>query len=213
MHRILVFAVLVFTICCLLAGSVAADRLILIPEGTTLTTGQVKGEVAIGTEDDSPTVIWGNVGISRLEVEGAWFSNFGPENVQAYGVQVSVLPETSFTPALAVGVRDIGDEASPFNSLYNGRSFYAALSKGIPFSDGIPFLQDVKFHGGVGTGSLSGVFFGAEAAIPGGIHLAGEYDTEDFNFSAAYGFARIAQLKVYSIRSDFYFGASLSTAF
>ncbi len=214
MRRILVVAVLVLTICCLLAASVAADRLILIPEGMTLGTGQIKGEIAVrGNNGGSAQAFWGNVGVSRLEVEGAWFNDFDTKNTQAYSAQVSVLPETSFTPALALGVRDIGDATRFTDSLYGGRSFYVAVSKGIPFSSGIPILRDLKFHGGVGTGSLSGVFFGAEAGLPGGLHLAGEYDTEDVNFSAAYDIARIVELKISSMRSDLYFGASLSTAF
>ena len=221
MLRTIGLAVTVLAVCCALAASVSADRLILIPKGATLTTGQVKGEYQVRATGGGATAYWVNVGLLRLEIEGAWFKGFDTDAVSApdtnaVSAQISVLPETSFTPAVALGVRDIGDKTKTdaADSLYDGRSFYAAASKGLSFvALGLPFVSDLKVHAGIGTGSLSGVFFGAEVAVSGRLHLAAEYDTHNVNLAARYNVAPIAQLRVEEIRNDTYFGAALSTAF
>lgn len=212
MLRILALITLLILACCLLAASVAADRLILIPEGTTLTTGQVKGEYAARLSTGSKQALWANIGLSRLEVESAWFSESGAKNLNAISAQAAVLPETSFTPALAIGVRDIGNQTNAVDNLYGGRAFYLAASKAIPFTSNLPLLQEVKAHAGVGTGSLSGFFFGAETGV-GKLHLAAEYDTSKFNYAATFNVLPIAKLQLSSMDGDIYYGGLLSTSF
>jgi hypothetical protein len=214
MLRTIALAVTVLVVCCVLAASVSADRLILIPEGTTLTTGQIKGEFDAGATNSGGNAYWVNLGVTRLEIEGAWFKGFSAHDTDAVSAQISVLPETSFTPAIALGIRDIGDKTESADSLYDGRSLYVAASKGLSLSSrGLPFLSDLKVHAGIGTGSLSGIFFGAEAAVSGRWHLAAEYDTHNVNLAAMYNIAPVAQLRVEEIQNDMYFGAVLSTAF
>ncbi|MHB0912192.1 MAG: hypothetical protein ACYC2Y_01935 [Armatimonadota bacterium] len=193
-------------------GTASADRLILIPTGRTLGTGDIRAEYISRTDSDDGQVYRLATGVSRFEVEGARFQNFGSDSVDLVSGQVSLLPETSFTPGVAVGVRDIADNGA--GTLYGGRSFYVAATKGIPVTGGIPFLlQDVKFHGGVGTDSLSGVFFGAEGKLPLGIKLAVEYDTEDFNYAVAYSVVPTVTARAEWIRDDFYYGADFSVGF
>ena len=216
MLRTIGLAVTVLVVCCAPAASVSADRLILIPEGTTLTTGQVKGEYQVRATSGGATAYWANVGLLRLEIEGAWFQGFSAPDTDAVSAQISVLPETSFTPAVALGIRDIGDKTKTdaADSLYDGRSLYLAASKGLSFvARGLPFLSDLKVHAGIGTGSLSGIFFGAEVAVSGRWRLAAEYDSHYVNIAAMYNVAPIARLRVEKIRNDTYFGAVLSTAF
>lgn len=196
----------------LAAASASANRLIIIPTGSTFSSGGIKGEYA-KRSDGGAKAYWVNVGVSRLEVEWAGFREFGPKNEDAFSAQLSVLPETTFMPAVAVGVRDIGDSTNRSNGLYDGRSFYLAATKGIPITGGIPLLfHDVKLHGGVGTGSLSGVFFGAEAQVPFGLRLAGEYDTEKFNFQLSYSIIPALRATISSIEGDIYYGAYFQTA-
>jgi hypothetical protein len=196
------------------AGAVYADRLILTPTGTTLGTADIKAEYATSSEGDNPKVFWLNIGISRFEVEGARFQDFGPEDVDLVSAQVSVIPETTFTPAVSIGMRDLADEADGGGVLYGGRAIYVAASKSIPITGGVPVLfQDMKVHGGVGTESLSGLFFGVEGRLPMGIKLAAEYDTEDVNWALSYGIAPAVSLKLSSLKQDIYYGAALSTAF
>lgn len=214
MSRFIVLLSALATISCFLASTVYADRLILTPTGRTLTTGGIKGEY-LSKSDGDGKAYWINLGISRFEIEGARFQDFsGSDKVDAVSAQVSVIPETSFTPAVALGVRDISDNTDIGNALYDGRSFYLAVSKSIPITGGIPVLfKDVSVHGGIGTDSLKGVFFGVEGTLLMGLRVNGEYDTEDFNFSLEYNVIPVVKAKIASIKGDMYYGATFSTAF
>ncbi len=74
-------------------------------------------------------------------------------------------------------------------------------------------LDDMKVHGGVGTGGLSGAFFGIEGRIPMGLRVAAEYDTEDFNWAASYSLIPSVKLKVSSMKGDIYYGAAFASPF
>ncbi|MDI6828466.1 MAG: hypothetical protein QME62_08290 [Armatimonadota bacterium] len=209
---LLITVVLVFLF--LIAGIASGDRLILIPTGSTISTG-LKAEYAASTEGDGQKIYWASLGVSRFEVEGARFQDFDNiDQKDAVSVQLCVIPETSFTPAVGIGVRDLSDETEGFGLPYDGQSFYAAVSKTVPVTGGIPVIfQDMKVHGGIGTGSLGGVFFGVEGTLPMGLRIAAEYDTEKFNWAAIYNIAGPLKFKVSSIRNDIYYGAFLSTSF
>lgn len=197
-------------LCCMTAASVYADRLILIPTGRTLTPG-FKAELAARSDEKA---YWVHVGVSRVEIEGARFQDFGTDDVDVISAQLEIIPETTFTPGLALGARDIGDSTTSENSLYGGRAFYLAVSKGIPITGGVPFLfTDVKVHGGVGTDSLSGLFIGIEGTLPMGLRIAAEYDTEDVNYAVMYGVIPALQVKASSMKGDIYYGASFTTQF
>ena len=214
MGKILALLVIVCIALCMVVSYASADRLLLIPTGTTLGTGGVKVQAAISTENDSAKAFWANLGISKLEIEGARFQDFGAEDFDTISAQVSVLPETTITPAVALGVRDISDETKDSGALYNGQSIYLAVSKGVPVTGGIPgIFQDVKIHGGIGTGSLSGLFFGLQGTLPMGLQVMGEYDTENFNLGVAYNIAPMLKIQAESLKGDFYYGATFSTSF
>lgn len=213
MSRFFVLLAVLATLSCLIVNSVSADRLILIPTGRTLSG--IKGEYLSSTDGDGKAY-WINLGISRFEIEGARFQDFlTDDSVDAISAQVSVIPETSFTPAVAVGVRDIGDETDFSNALYDGTSFYLAASKSIPVTGGVPFLfQDVTVHGGIGTNSLKGLFFGVEGTLPFGLRINGEYDTDDFNYSLEYNIIPpLVKAQIASVKGDMYYGAVFSTSF
>lgn len=211
MSRFLGLAAAVGVLCSLIATSASASRLIVIPEGDTLTTGGFQLQYASKFDSNDGKMLLANVGISRVEMEAARFQNFQDGTIDAFGAQLSILPDTSFTPAVAVGVRDIGNRTDGIGAPYDGEAFYLALSKGIPVTGGIPLLlQDVKLHGGVGTGSLSGVFFGAEGTLPFGLRLAGEFDSKNVNFSASYSIIPSLSSEVALIKGDLYYGGKFS---
>ena len=212
MFKRLILAAAIAVLFCAISGGVSADRLILTPTGTTLGTGGIKAEYANNSDGDG-LIYWANVGISRFEIEGARFVDFDTKDTDVFGVQASVIPETSFTPALAIGVRNIADENGGLLEPYNGRSFYAVASKEIPVSEGVPgLLSNAAVHGGAGTGGLSGFFFGVEATIvPLGVQAAVEYDTEDWNWAVSYGFMGIINARINSIKGDMFYGFTLST--
>lgn len=214
MSRIFVFVTVAAVGFCIAAGTANADRLILIPTGSTLGAAGIKAEYLASSEGGDAKAYWVNLGLSRFEVEGARFQDFGPDDVEAFGLQASVIPETSFSPAIALGIRDIADETEGKGVPYEGQSLYLAISKSVPVTGGIPLLlEDVKLHGGIGTGGLSGVFFGAEASIPMGLKLAAEYDTEDFNWAVSYGIIPSLRAKIASLKEDVYYGATFSISF
>jgi len=215
MFRIFVFVTVAAVGFCIAAGTANADRVILIPAGSTLSTGTIKAEYLASSEGGDAKAYWVNLGLSRFEVEGARFQDFGPDDVDAFGIQASVIPETSFTPAIALGIRDIADKTEGKGVLYKGQSLYLAVSKSVPVTGGVPLLiQDVKVHGGVGTGGLSGVFFGVEGSVvPLGIKLAAEYDTDNFNWAVSYSVIPVIGAKIVSLKDDIYYGATFSISF
>lgn len=212
MSKRLVLAAAIALLVFMVSGGVSADRLILTPKGTTLGTGGLSAEYANNSDGDG-TIYWANIGISRFEIEGARFIDFGPNDTDVFGLQASVIPETSFTPALAIGVRNIADEDNGLLEPYNERSFYVSASKVLPLAEGAPgILGNASVHGGVGTGGLGGFFFGVDASIiPLGVKAAVEYDTEDWNWAASYGFAGIINARITSIKGDVYYGFTLTT--
>lgn len=218
MSKKLILTAAIAVLFCMISGGVSADRVVLIPTGTTLGTAGIKAEYANNSDGDG-TILWANVGISRFEIEGARFMDYGLDDTDVFSVQAAVIPETSFTPALALGIRNIGDEHAglpePYPEPYNEQSFYAVASKTLPLTESAPgLLGDAVVHGGVGTGGLSGFFFGLEATIvPVGVRASLEYDTDDWNWAVSYGFASIVRAKIYSIKDDIFYGFSLSTGF
>ena len=203
----------IILVCCLLAGPAVADRLILTPTGQTLGTG-IKAEYAAAAGKDFKAY-WVQIGLSKIELEGARFQDFGPDNIDVVSAEVQVVPETSFTPAVGFGVRDIANESDGKGGLYDGQTIYLAATKGIPVTGGVPLLfQDMKIHGGFGTGgSLNGLFFGVSGKLPMGIGLVGEYDTKDWNLAANYSIVPTLKLQASSIKGDIYYGALFSATF
>ncbi len=213
MSKRLILAAAVVLLACMVAGAASADRLVLIPTGTTLSTGGLRAEYANNSDGDG-AIFWANVGVSRLEIEGARFADFGGDDTDVFSVQASVIPETSFTPALAIGMRNITDENGALPALYDERSLYAVASKTIPVVEGVPgLLGDMRVHGGIGTGALSGLFFGVEATVvPVGVRAAVEYDTDDWNWALSYGLG-VIRAKAYSINEDIFYGVAFSNSF
>ena len=202
----------VILLCCLVAGAVSADRLILTPTGQTLGTG-IKAEYAASSDGDVKAY-WIHLGLSKIELEGARFQDFAPDDIDVVSAQIQVVPETSFTPGVAFGIRDIADESDGMGGLYDGQTIYVASSKAVPVTGGIPAVfQDMKVHGGFGMGgSLSGLFFGVSGKLPMGLNLMGEYDTDDWNFALQYNVVPTLKIQASSIKGDIYYGALFSAA-
>lgn len=209
MKRYLVNAVVAVIILCLAAGASFAERMVLIPTGNTLDIG-LKAEYATRPTVSDGHGLWVAVGIPNVEIEGAWFEDEFSETPDAVSVQFTVIPQTSFTPGIAVGVRDISNNTEGTGVLYNGRAYYLAFSKTIDESSGLPILlTDVKLHFGVGTGSLGGAFFGAEATLPIGLTLGAEYDSDKMNYAASFPVGSVFKVKASLIDGEMYYGGVL----
>lgn len=215
MRNTLYLAALIASLAFVIIGGASADRLILIPTGDAFGTGGVKAEYA-GNSDGDGKIYWVNVGVGKFEVEGTRYAGYGPDDTDVLSAQAQITPETMITPALAIGVRDIGEDAKGLGLPGTGeRSIYAVSSKSVPITEGIPGLfEEVRVHAGVGTGGeLSGFFFGIEGNLRAlGARAMVEYDTDDWNYALAYGM-KMLQGKVSWIKGDVYYGGAFTTPF
>lgn len=115
----------------------------------------------------------------NLELSIAGFRYDGKENKNYLNAKFGLVPETVFTPGLAVGIEDLGNT--------DKRSAYAVASKALPFG--------FRMHIGAGSGRFNGVFAGFEktlnpiSVITGNnafpaTTLIAEYDGKSMNFGA-----------------------------
>ena len=191
-----------------------ADRLILIPTGSVLDSGAIKAEAAFRSSDgssifvprDADQINWANIGISRFEVDARRLVAGGLDKITV-GIEAGVLPETLITPGVGIGIRDLTDELE--------RSYYLAVTKTVPLSDKLPLpIHDVKVHGGFGiNGELGGFFAGGQVGLPMNLTLCAEYDSENFNAALKWSPVSKIGLKVYTLDSEFFYGADIKLAF
>ena len=200
------------TLAALCATQVSADRLILMPMGSVLGRGSVKAEAAFGSGIDtgslspanSDRIYWANIGLGSLELTGMRLERSGGFESNALGVELCVLPETIITPALGVGVLDLGDDIGP------GRGYYLAASKTVPLTDVAPLpIHDVKVLIGYGFDGINGFFGGAQIGLPMSLTLSLEHDGENFNAALSWDMIPKVGLKVYSLDGEIFVGASL----
>ena len=209
---VLVAPALLVALC---VSQVQANRLIVMPTGSVLSSGAVKAEAAFRSSDgtsvitpkDADQINWLNIGISRFELDARRLVSSDGTDKDTMGVEAGVLPETLITPAVGIGVRDISDEVE--------RGYYLAVTKTVPLTDTVPLpIHDVRIHGGFGLhGELDGLFFGAEVGLPMGLSISAE--VVDSNLNASIGWSPISKisLKAYSLDSEIFYGADVKIAF
>ncbi len=205
------FCILVALAAVVAIGPASADRVIFSPTGTTLGTAGVKAEAAIGPSNDDAKIYWLGAGIPRLEVNAIRFDgvneHLGVKDATVIGTELSILPETTLTPGIGVGVWDMTGETE------RGTGYYLALTKIVPLSSTLPTpIRDLTFHAGAGFSGIDGVFGGAEATIPLGLKLSAEYFQRKFNFAIGWRPIRAIELKAYLLDGDAYYGLQFSTS-
>ena len=214
----------------LAAVPVLADRIIFAPTGTVLGGGEIKAEAAAGNAEGFDRVYWLGLGLQRLELNAfrlqdrgsrstapagraaAGSSRFdigselvGEDSLDVVNAEIGVLPETTLTPGIGVGVWDITNETK------DGIGYFVAVSKALPLTRGIPSpIRDVRVHAGVGVGGIEGFFGGAEATILLGLRLYAEYFEGDFNFAVGWKVLPAVQLKAYLLGGDPFVGIQIS---
>jgi hypothetical protein len=183
-----------------LAAPAHADKLIWIP---TADVKGVQGEFMSG-DGDGGDVITAQLGLGQaFEILGRRYRSNGRERNEIGG-QLQILPEGFATPGLAIGLWDAADDTS------RGRRAFAVLSKKIPGVNFLPtLLRELRVHGGVGTGELSGPFLGALAGLPLGLTLALEASREGFNAGLWWSPLKVVRLKAESWDGDLFFGAQV----
>jgi hypothetical protein len=186
-----------------------ADRIIFAPTGTTLAGGEVRVEGAISPSLGDSKAYWIGMGLQRIELTGMRVKGnkdvLGAQDADIIGAEMSVLPETTLTPGVGVGVWDATAETT------KGRGYYLAITKILPVVSEFPSpLRDIRVHAGIGTGGIDGFFGGAEATIPLGLKLSAEYFNKDFNFAVGKRLLPGVQAKVYLLDGEMFYGLQLS---
>lgn len=180
-----------------------SNPLILMPTGTTLTTGQFRAEAAFSNNAEEGKYYWFAAGLSQVELSIIRFEHSdGIENDNMFAMQWNFIPETSFNPAIAFGAQDITSEA-------DGIAPFVAVTKHLPLSSRQNILKDFAVTVGLGIGGIKGPFFGFEAKLPWNIVAQGEFDSRDVNASIGWQPVSLLRFKAYTIRDEFYYGAEL----
>jgi len=177
-----------------------ADKLIWIP---TAEISKLSAEFMKDTSGDAD-VITAQLGFSKgFELMGRRYSGFPHESdATEIGGELQVLPEGFATPGLALGAWDIAGE-SP-----RGRRLFAVVTQTVPVVNWLPlWFKNIKLHAGLGSGSLAGLFFGAQTSLPFGFTLAAEFDTSRTNFGLWWSPIKPLRLKAESWGGDFTIGA------
>jgi len=214
----------------IIAAPVSADRVIFAPTGTILSGGEFKAEGAIQASGDNNKIYWLGVGLQQLElnvtriefdtdsVTESMEKSLRPtkaifdlapdtgDKVNIVGAAMSIVPETSLTPGVAVGIWDLTDETA------DGIGYYIAMSKVVPLTQELPLpIQDVKVHAGYGIKGIDGLFAGAEASLPLGLKLSAEWFQDELNYALGWGIGNTLQVKGYILDDETFYGLQFSS--
>lgn len=188
----------------IVSTGVWADNLILIPRGSTLTTGQFHGQILFSSSKDQGNFFSFSSGLQQLELSYTHAEYADDRTEEIIGGQWNVLPETFITPAICVGVRDIGAQTK------EGTGLYAAMTKHIPIQNYTRYVDDFSLTVGVGAKAMNGFFCGAEIKLP--LYLVGqlEYDGDNWNSALCWQPVDTFRLKYYKIGYEPYYGVEFT---
>ncbi|MDW8290192.1 MAG: hypothetical protein RMM06_05680 [Armatimonadota bacterium] len=187
-----------------LTAEVHADRVVISPSAYNLPPGSLKLEVARRESKGGLTYYWLNLGlVGGIELE-AVRSETARKQVDSLGIQFNLLPDIGFTPAVSVGVRDIGDRTD------EGFAFYLAIGYRLPYMPPNPLIEEMYLFGGLGAGGIRGFFIGTEIRTPYRLWLSAEYDSRTWNAALSWEPVPLLRLRLYSLGGETYYGASLA---
>lgn len=117
-----------------------------------------------------------------FELEAAYL-HVRDRATEEISLQTPILPETYITPAVSVGIWDVGNETTAYSDAgYHGRAYYLSMSKSLLTPSGRHYLiQDIAFTAGLGAGSIHGGFGSASAVFPLGVRTTLEFDSRSLN--------------------------------
>jgi len=199
MKSLWIVAALVVYMC----ASAAADPIILAPSGRTLSTGQVRAEAALSSDNDNGKYFWLGTGLMQVEANVIRLDHVNGRTENRIGAQWNFIPEVFGAPAVAFGVQDAGSQSE------DGIGIYVVATKRLDVGNFVPLVKQFSATAGIGAGGIRGPFLGLEAKLPLGLFVQGEYDSRDFNAAVGWQPIELLRLKAYTIRDNFYFGAEL----
>ncbi len=200
----LVCVFLLSAVCiCVCCTQVFADDLILLPTGSTLTTGQYRAQLIVSPSNDHGNFQQLAVGLASYEFNYVRADYGSGKTEGKLGVQWCFLPQTFITPAVSIGVRDL------FSQSVEGFGGYAAMTKNVPTGLFTNLVSDMTFTVGCGFRALRGVFGGVDMKLVGDIVGQIEYDGDNWNSAVGWQPSERFRLKTYVINKERYYGAEL----
>jgi hypothetical protein len=179
------------------------------PDGLDPRRGDVRAEAALGSGKDKNYYLL-NAGVYKVELSAMRIDEnrflAGSKTTNVFGLQLGVLPETTLTPGIGIGVVDITNQTS------NGRGYYVALSKRVPWNAPKPFpLRDIEMNVGFGGAGIKGPFIGAKASVTSIIRLYGEGFNKKTNWAVGLKLLKGVEARASLIDGKAHYGLQIST--
>jgi len=196
--------ILLLVVITLLACGAWADNIITVPRGTTLTNGQFRGQFMFSQSGNNGNFFSMSVGLKQLELNYTHAEYADDRKEELVSGQWNVLPETFITPAIGVGVRDVGSQSK------EGMGVYGALTKHIPIENYTRYIDDFSVTFGLGAKSIHGFFCGAEMKLP--LYFVGqlEFDGDYWNSALCWQPVEAFRFKIFRVGYKHYFGAEFT---
>jgi hypothetical protein len=152
-----------------------------------------------------------SAGTTMLEIDAAYLVRPGVDRL-AISAQSPLLPETFITPAVSFGVRDIANSAGAFRrDGYFGRGYYLVMTKSLDNNVHPPQIHQITLTGGLGTGSILGLFGGVSVGLPFTLLGTAEYDSRRMNYRIALPLGKVSNLSFDRIDGANFVGFELHT--
>jgi hypothetical protein len=207
---LVIFACALFSFSAVTA--VRADRAIVTPNGQILAPSQssIEGEIGLDKTDDS--AVWINHTANIFEFEAARLVLPGRIALPV-SAQALVLPETTITPNITVGVRDIFGAAHNFRDYgYSGRSVYLAAGMDLFQTMNARYpVRNVSFTLGMGTGVVHGLFGSLTAQLAPKLTQTLEFDSVGINYRLSFQFSPLGRLAYERVHGANFLGLELTT--
>jgi len=187
---------LIFTVPCeakMLLSSISG--VINVPSAHVRNIGEFS-VMAQQTEDGNVLGVNAAV-LPNLEVAYSRFNPKHESNFNMLSAKYQLIPESVLTPAVAVGIEDIGDKLD--------RAGYVAVTKEGPWG--------FRGHVGIGTGRFQNGFIAMEKQFKVNsdvlnLSLALEYDGHHFNYGATLPVGKLVQAEIGMRSNDLYAGVN-----
>jgi hypothetical protein len=183
----------------LMVSSTYADKLITMPTGRTLSTGQFRVEGSISEADENGRRIELAAGLMQFELNAKRLFYRDNKSEDIFGAQWNFLPETFITPAIGFGVTDA------FSQTAEGIGVYTAVTKSLKIP-GVKFVRDISTTAGLGIKSIRGAFFGVDVTLNNGLFGQLEFDSEQWNNCFGYQPTKTIRIKVSNIHNQRFYG-------
>ena len=193
----------------LLAGfGASAERTVLGPTGDTLSPDSFRAEFALNPQSKFQNRLWLQFSTPQgIELETERLDLMS-ERKKGYALNIQYPLTYSLVnaiPAIAIGVRDVTGTGNEHGA------FYAAATKSFRLSDAQHrIIHEFKLDVGAGTGTIGGLFVGAQTKFAIGLRVRAEFYKRRPNVTVSFPLTRQLDARAYSLDSHLYYGLTFS---